>query len=71
MSSHLRNLKLANESVRTRGPVGTSQLCNVSRVSEGTDIVHIEPKSRGSRDVIRNEPLIARVVESVKISMPA
>ena len=44
----------------------------MSGVSEGTDIlVHIEPKSRGSRDVIRDEPLIACVVESFELATPA
>ena len=71
MPSRERNLKVANESVCTRGPLGTSQLCNVSGVSEGTDVVHIEPESGGSRDVIHNEPLVSCVVDSVKVSMPA
>ena len=71
MSSHKRNLKVANESVCTRGPIRASQLCNMSRVSEGKEVVHIEPESGGSHDVISDESLISRVVDSVEVTIPA
>ena len=71
MSSHERNLKVVNDSVRTRGTIRASQYCHMSRVSEGTDVVHVEPESRGSRDMISNESFISCVVDSVKVTMPA